>query len=116
LTADNPVRSGDLINIFGTGFGPHRISPPAGFGVQEADAFRLTDTMEILLDDRVITPEYAGAATGMPGVDVVRFRVPADLPDTSAPKLAIRINNVTSNSAALPTAQTYATAAKESQP
>jgi uncharacterized protein (TIGR03437 family) len=107
VNADHPVRRGEVVSIFGTGFGPHRLAPPEGFGIQESDAFRISDPVEVLLGDQVVTPEYAGVATGMPGVVVVRFRVPVDLPESSMTQLAVRVNGTTTNSAVLPTAQIY---------
>jgi uncharacterized protein (TIGR03437 family) len=106
--ADNPIRSGELVSLFGTGFGPHKIAPPEGFGAQESEAFRLSDTVEVLVGDQVITPEYAGVATNMPGVVTVRFRVPANLQEDSLSNVAVRVNGITTNSALLPTAQIYA--------
>jgi len=105
VTADNPVKGGELINIYGTGFGPHRNPPPEGFGVEEADGYRLTDSVEIVAaGNHVIIPEYAGTAAGLPGTVLVRFRVPDDISEGSLTNLTVRVNGVPSNTAALPTA------------
>jgi uncharacterized protein (TIGR03437 family) len=105
VTAENPIIAGETINLFGTGFGPHRNPPPEGFSVSEADGYRLTDPVEVLLGDKVLVPEYAGSATGLPGVVVVRFRLPDDLPRGS--KLTLRVDGVSTNTVVLPTADIF---------
>ena len=107
ISADNPVRSGDLVTVFGTGFGPHRIPPPEGFYVQESDAFRLLDNVDVVIGNTVITPEYAGAATGLPGTVAIRFRIPADLAQDAVTHLAFRVNGTLTNQAVLPTAHFF---------
>jgi len=114
VTAENPIKGGELINVFGTGFGRHRNSPPDGFGVNEAEGYRLIDPVEILLGNRTLAPEYAGSAAGLPGVVSVRFRVPNEL--TGENQLTIRVNGVTSNTVLLPTAQAYAPKGEGTEP
>jgi uncharacterized protein (TIGR03437 family) len=107
VNSDNPVKSGDLISVFGTGFGPHRVAPPEGFGVGEVDGYRLVDPVQIVIGDQAIVPEYAGAAAGLPGVVVVRFRAPATLSGDTPTTFNVVVNGVRSNDALLPTAAAY---------
>ena len=106
VTAENPLKGGELIKLFGTGFGPHRNSPPEGFSVEETEGYRLSDVVEIVLGNRTLAPEYAGSAAGLPGVVAVRFRVPDGL--TAESGLTLRVNGVSSNTVVLPTADAYA--------
>jgi uncharacterized protein (TIGR03437 family) len=107
VSADNPVKGGDLISVFGTGFGPHRVAPPEGFGVSEVDGYRLLDPVQIVIGDQPIVPEYAGAAAGLPGVVVVRFRAPATLSGDTPTTFYVVVNGIRSNDALLPTAAAY---------
>jgi uncharacterized protein (TIGR03437 family) len=107
VDSDNPIRSGELINIFGTGFGPHRISPPEGFAVNESDPFRIVDSVQVMVGNDTVTPEYAGAATGLPGVVVVRFRTPSALSQQDLTVVKVMVNGVSSNEAILPNAAAF---------
>jgi uncharacterized protein (TIGR03437 family) len=107
VTSANPVKSGELINVFGTGFGPHRVAPPEGFGASEVDGYRLVDPVQIVIGDQAIVPEYAGVAAGLPGVVAVRFRAPATLSGDTPTTFNVVVNGVRSNDALLPTAAAY---------
>jgi uncharacterized protein (TIGR03437 family) len=113
VNSANPIKAGELINIFGTGFGPHRISPPEGFGVDEVDGYRLVDPVQIVMGDQIIVPEYAGPAAGLPGVIMLRFRTPLSVSDQALTTLKTVINGVSSNDVVLPTTSAYAATADE---
>jgi uncharacterized protein (TIGR03437 family) len=112
VTSENPVKAGERINLFGTGFGPYRVSPPEGFAVKESDGYRLIDEVKVAIGDQIITPEYAGPATGLPGVMVLRLRTPLDLAGKSVTRIKVIVNGVNSNEVVLPTAGAYAPAAE----
>jgi uncharacterized protein (TIGR03437 family) len=107
VSSENPVKGGELISVFGTGFGPHRVAPPEGFGVREVDGYRLVDPVQIVIGDQNIVPEYAGAAAGLPGIVVVRFWAPATLSGDTPTTFNVVINGVRSNDVLLPTAAAY---------
>lgn len=98
IGVSNPARPGDIVTLLGTGFGPHSVAPPEGFGVQERAEYRLADPVEVVIGETVIAPEYAGAGASVPGMVVVRFRLPRDLPPVNQ-ELFVRVNGVTSNKA-----------------
>ncbi|HUS06405.1 MAG TPA: hypothetical protein VMZ52_08925 [Bryobacteraceae bacterium] len=112
-TANNPVKPGEIVTLFGTGFGPHRVPPPEGFGVEESDGYRLLDAVQIGIGDQTITPDYAGAAAGLPGVVALRFRVPSSVSAQAVVNLTATINGVNSNTVILPTAAAYVTTSIE---
>jgi len=75
VSADAPAKSGELLTIYGTGFGPtergrpYGLAPPAPIGV--------IDTATLQVGDFCVTAEKAFAVAGRVGVDAVQFRMPA---------------------------------------
>lgn len=116
VNADNPVKPGELLTVFGTGFGPHRVAVPEGFAVDEIDAYRLVDPVQIETGNQLILPEYAGAAAGLPGLVALRFRVPSSLSGNAIVNVTALVNGVKTNSAALPTAAAYSTNVEQNEP
>ncbi len=116
VDSNDPLKGGELVNIFGTGFGPHRISPPEGFGVSEVDAYRITDPVQVLIGEHTIVPDYVGSAAAGPGVVVVRFRMPAGLPEQDITTLKVVVNGVVSNEGVIPNAGAYSMAAPLEMP
>lgn len=99
----NPAKLGDPVTLFGTGFGPYERPAIDGFPLPQAPAFPLADPIEVLIDEKVITPEFAGGAPGQIGTAQVRFLLPADAPLTDGGvRLRIRVNGKESNPVLLP--------------
>jgi IPT/TIG domain. len=73
-SAANPAPAGSIVQIFATG-----LLPPEG-GI-----------VEVKLHDRLLTPLYAGAAPGLPGVQQVNVKIPADLPTMTTEVLVCNI-------------------------
>jgi uncharacterized protein (TIGR03437 family) len=97
----SPARKGELVTLLGTGFGPYRRSVPDGFAVPEAMVSELVDEAEIVVGERVLKPEWAGAAVGQVGVTALRLRLPADVP-SGALQLTARSAGKPSNPVTLP--------------
>jgi uncharacterized protein (TIGR03437 family) len=97
----SPARKGELVTLLGAGFGPYRRSVPDGFAVPEAMASELVDEAEIVVGERVLKPEWAGAAVGQVGVTALRLRLPADAP-SGALQLTARSAGKPSNPVTLP--------------
>lgn len=116
VSADNPVKPGELLTLFGTGFGPHRVAVPEGFAVDEIDAYRLVDPVQIEAGSQLILPEYAGAAAGLPGLVALRFRVPSSFSGNAIVSVTALVNGVRTNSAALPTAAAYSPSIEQNEP
>ena len=115
-SADNPVKPGELLTLFGTGFGPHRVAVPEGFAVDEVDAYRLVDPAQSEIGNQLIVPEYAGAAAGLPGLVALRFRVPSSLSANAIVNVTALVNGVKTNSAVLPTAAAYSSNIEQNEP
>lgn len=116
VSAGNPVKPGELLTLFGTGFGPHRVPVPEGFAVDELDAYRLVDPVQIDTGNQLIVPEYAGAAAGLPGLVALRFRVPSSLSGDAVINVTALVSGVKTNSAVLPTAAAYSANAEQNEP
>jgi uncharacterized protein (TIGR03437 family) len=102
VTNDNPARAGEIVGVLGTGFGPYLVQPPDGFLFDESAGYALKDGVSITVNDLTIDTLYAGRSGAAVGVDVVRFRVPANLPDLPLLPVKIRVNGQESNIVLLP--------------
>ena len=100
IGAANPAEPGDVITLLGTGFGPSRVPPPEGFGVEERPEYRLLDRTEVLIGETSVEPLYAGAGGGIPGITIVRFRLPESTQATDQ-DVFVRVNNRPSNTVRL---------------
>jgi uncharacterized protein (TIGR03437 family) len=74
VTAESPARPGELLTVYGTGFGPAAVPRPFGFA--PVDRAAILDTVVVEAGDVAIAPERSFAAAGRVGVDVVQFRLP----------------------------------------
>lgn len=101
VSLENPARLGEVVTLFGTGFGPYSRKPPEGFAVPPAPAYPLRDPVEIVAGEVVFVPEFAGAAPGHVGMDALRIRVP-DTFATGSVEIRARINSRESNTVLLP--------------
>jgi uncharacterized protein (TIGR03437 family) len=102
VTPDAPALRGELLTLYGTGFGPLDHPRPEGFAIPDTPAFKVVDPVTVLVGDATLTAEAAFAAPGRVAVDVVQFRLTADCPSGVAAPLRIRINQRESNTAPLP--------------
>jgi len=102
ITSDSPAARGETILVFGTGFGPYQTALPDGFPAPSAPALTLVDDTSVLLGDRSISPEFAGAVPGGIGVAMIRVTLPSDLTDTPTASLAVKSGGQFSNTLALP--------------
>ncbi len=99
VTPAKPARPGELITVYGAGFGPCLTNPPDGAGVKEGPAFAVADPVELLVGESAVAPLYAGA-TARPGLTAVRFRVSeAANGDITA---RVRVNGRESNAVTIP--------------
>jgi uncharacterized protein (TIGR03437 family) len=102
ITADSPVRKGELVTIYGTGFGPADHPRPEGLAVPASPVYNLVDRVTVLLGDATPNAESAIAVPGRVGLDAVRFRVDNSTPGGVAAPLRVRINGQESNTVGLP--------------
>jgi uncharacterized protein (TIGR03437 family) len=102
VSPTNPALPNELINIAGTGIGPYRNNPPAGFAVPSGAEFVLADSVEVLAGEQVIQPLRVIATPGFVGMTSVQIRVGSQFPAGQSTSLRIRVNGKESNTVRLP--------------
>jgi uncharacterized protein (TIGR03437 family) len=102
VNADSPARRGEIVTVYGTGFGPTDRPRPEGFAVPASPVFAIADAVNVRLGDATLPAESAYAASGRVGVDVVKFRIPEDAAAGAAIPLVANVNGQDSNSVTLP--------------
>lgn len=101
VTVDSPARKGELLSVFGTGFGPTVRPRPDGFPVPAGPSLSIADAVWLRIADNAVQASSAFAAAGRVGVDVVQFRLGDDVPSGSVSLLVV-INEQQSNTVLLP--------------
>ncbi len=102
VTTDSPATQGELLTVYGTGFGPTTPQRPEGFAVPADPPFALVDSATVLLADSPITPEAAFAVPGKNGLDAVRFRISDSTGSGTNASLHVTVNGQDSNVVLLP--------------
>jgi uncharacterized protein (TIGR03437 family) len=102
VTADAPAKAGELLSIYGTGFGPADHPRPEGFAIPATPAFQIVDTASVNAAGVAIVPEKAFAAPGRVGIDVIQFRIGDGVPTGTNVQLYVTINGQDSNTVVLP--------------
>jgi uncharacterized protein (TIGR03437 family) len=101
VTLDSPARNGELLTVYGTGFGPMNRPRPQGFPVPVTPQFLVVDAVSVQTGDSApIAASAAFAAPGRVGLDAVQFRLEGAASGNMP--LRITINSVESNSVVLP--------------
>ena len=100
ITADLPALHGEVITLYGTGFG---LTSGALFdGFPAISDFKLQDQLQIQAGDLTLDPTWSGALGGQIGMMAVKFKVTDDLPTAVNLKIAVIVNGKTSNTVLLP--------------
>ena len=103
VTTASPAQSGELLTMFGTGFGPTNPPTPEGFALPAQPVFQLADPATITVgDSTTISPDSVFAAPGRVGVDEVQFRLGSGGPTGMNAPLKLTVNGTDSNSVLLP--------------
>jgi uncharacterized protein (TIGR03437 family) len=102
VTTDSPARRGELLTVYGTGFGPTDHLRPVGFAVPQTPPFPLLDAASVLVGSAVLAAENAFAAPARVAVDAVQFRLADGAPSATNAPLRVRINGQESNTVLLP--------------
>ncbi|MBI4891021.1 MAG: hypothetical protein HY821_10395 [Acidobacteria bacterium] len=102
LAADSPAKVGETITLYGTGFGPLEPKPLDGFATPMQPPAPVADSVELLVGGEVRPLIWAGAAPGLVGYTVVRFKVDATMGTGQNLDIQVRVNGVLSNTVKLP--------------
>src|SRR5262249_5077994 len=92
VTMASPARKGELLTLFGTGFGPTNRPRPEGFPVPRGEPFAIVDAVTMQVGDIAFASEGAFATPGRVGVDVVQFRLGDDVPGGANARVRLTIN------------------------
>jgi uncharacterized protein (TIGR03437 family) len=95
VTADAPAKTGELLTVYGTGFGPAERPRPEGFPIPQSPSYAIVDGVTVQAGDLAITAEKAFAVPGRCGIDAVQFRLDASV--TGTVTLRITVNGIDSN-------------------
>ncbi|HEV3334194.1 MAG TPA: PEGA domain-containing protein [Bryobacteraceae bacterium] len=103
VTTVSPAQSGELLTMFGTGFGPTNPPTPEGFPIPAQPVYQVSDPATVTIgDSTVISPDSVLAAPGRVGVDEVQFRLGSGAPTGMNTPLHLTVNGQDSNAVLLP--------------
>jgi len=102
VTTAAPARQGELLTLYGTGFGPADHVRPEAAAVPASPRFIILDPVTIQLGAGIFSPESTFAAPGQVGVDAVQFRLDSSAPSGAAIPLYLTVNGVRSNTLSIP--------------
>ena len=100
VTADAPARPGELLTVYGTGFGPAERARPEGLPIPQSPSYSMVDAVTVQVGELAIAAENAFAVAGRCGVDAAQFRLDGSV--TGTVTLRVTINGVDSNTLLLP--------------
>jgi uncharacterized protein (TIGR03437 family) len=101
VTEAAPGRPGEVLSVVGTGIGPFRTNPPAGFALPAGMNLDLVDPVEIVVGDQVVQPLRVFATPGFVGMTSIQFRVGPQFPPGESTSFRIRVNGKNSNTVRL---------------
>ncbi len=102
ISATSPARRGEVVTLYGTGFGPYHPQPADGVAVPSGTKYTLEDAAVLLMGDQQIEPVWAGAAAGKVGVAIVQLKIDDSIPHDTNVSLILSVNGAESNSVLLP--------------
>ncbi len=102
VTLDKPASIGEQITIYGTGFGPYDRPSIDGFPATGIDKLNLLDPVAVNTDSTSLKPDWAGAASGLVGVSVLKLTITNDMPPSSNVNFTVQVNGKTSSQVVLP--------------
>jgi len=102
VTFDSPAIHGEMISIYGTGFGPYASTLVDGFFVPATPPVTLSDSVMLNIGSIVKAPDFAGAAPGMVGMTLVQMKITDDIPSGTTVNLSMSVNSKQSTTVLLP--------------
>jgi uncharacterized protein (TIGR03437 family) len=102
ITTDSPAQKGELITVYGTGFGPADHPRLLGFPTPASPPYLIVDPVTVQANDAVITAEQAFVVPGRQGIDAVQFRLGDSAPTGTNANFKVTVNGVDSNTLLLP--------------
>ena len=106
----SPTHPGDTVVLWGTGGGADPANDTGGSSGDQTAAGNFI----VNLDGRQVTPLYAGASSGYPGLWQVNFTVPTDMPPDCFATAQVSAGGLTGNSVTIPIAAAGQTSCSDS--
>jgi uncharacterized protein (TIGR03437 family) len=103
-TTTIPAAPGDVIILWGTGFGPTSPAAPAGVETPSTATYNTANTVSVTVGDKTATVYGAALASGYAGLYQIAIQIPASLANGDYPVVAT-INGVQSPATTLITVQ-----------
>ena len=101
ISPDSPARRGELVTVYGTGFGP--VSGPTFDGFPSPSDLKSQDLLQIqTADGPLLDVSWSGAIGGQIGLMGAKFRITDDLPAAATIRISAVVNGKTSNPVTLP--------------
>lgn len=101
VTSVRPVTPGELLTLYGTGFGLYDQPFVDGFPVPVSPKYSTRAAVEVFVGENPVKPEWSRAVAGTSGTTAIQLRIPADL-KTGTVKVKAAANGQESNAVALP--------------
>ncbi len=106
-----PAHPGDTLVLWGTGGGADAANDTGGTSGDQTAAGQFS----VLVNGRAITPLYAGASSGYPGLWQINFQLPGDIATGCFTSLQVNAGGTVSNSVTIPIAAAGAGACSDPQ-
>jgi len=100
VTASNPARAGEYVDIFGTGFGPVTPSVPTGQAALNSPLSGTATSVTVKLGSQTLQPYWCGLAPDYVGLYQCTVQIPASV--SGQVNLSLTIAATDSNSVILP--------------
>jgi uncharacterized protein (TIGR03437 family) len=104
VTESSPARPGEVILIYGTGFGSVVPSVPSGAAAPGDPLANVTGTVTVQIGGRDAPVSFAGLAPGFVGLYQLNVRIPPETSPASNVPVVVSIAGVPSNSVTIPVA------------
>jgi uncharacterized protein (TIGR03437 family) len=102
VTSDAPAKKGELLTVYGTGFGPADQPRPMGFAVPASPVYHIVDPVTVQAGDVTMAADSAIAIAGKVGLDAVRFRLGDAVPSAANVSVHITVGGMDSNTVLIP--------------
>jgi uncharacterized protein (TIGR03437 family) len=102
VTQTSLAQIGELLTVYGTGFGPTNPARPEGFVVPASPVYAATDPVIVSAGSGTLTPSATFALAGSIGVDAVQFTLTDSTLSGTNAALIVTINGQPSNTVLLP--------------
>ena len=102
VTQTSLAQVGELLTVYGTGFGPTNPARPEGFAVPALPVYSAVDPVSVAAGSGTLAPSATFALAGSVGVDAVQFTLTDPTLSGTNAALSITINGQQSNTVLLP--------------